>query len=149
MSEYKKAYALWHKDPNEDFTDAEIIFLRKHLLKKKFNVKYGFYNRESSKGKYIALIFDLAPYIGRKSGAENNWTIISERNMTIKELDEFIIFHYRKSFKRFLVFYYKDLERLLIDDSKLEAKTPYEFIKECENKGYVGKYQTRIEFEFN
>lgn len=149
MSDFNKAYELWNKNPNEDFTDAELVFLRKYISKKKYKVKYGFYNRESSKGKYISLIFDLMPNQNRKTGSENNWTIISEREMTDKELDEFILFYYRASFKRFLVFYYKDLERLLIDDNKLGAETPYEFIKQCEDRGYKGKYQTRIEFEYN
>lgn len=149
MSDFKKAYELWNKNPKEDFSDSELAFLKNHLSKKKYKVKYGFYNRKSSKGKYISVIFDLMPLQNRKTGSENNWDVIAEREMTEGELNEFIIFHYRNSFKRFLVFYYKDLEKLLIDDIKLGAKTPYEFIKQCENKGYKGNYQSKIEFEFN
>lgn len=149
MSEVAKIYDLWEKDMSEDFTDQERSFLKRYLKKQRYLVKYGFYTKVSLKGKQIAVIFDLEPYKNRKSGSENNWEVICQRQMTDVEIDEYITFYFRPSFKRFLVFYYKDLERLLLDDSKLAVETPYEFIKACEKRGYVGKYQTKIEFEFN
>lgn len=149
MSEAKKIYDLWEKDMSEDFTDQERSYITKYLKKKNYLVKYGFYTKVSLKGKQIAVIFDFEPYKDRKSGSENNWEVICQRPITDAEIDEFITFYFRPSFKRFLVFYYKDLEKLLLDDRKLQVETPYEFINMCEKRGYVGKYQTRMEFEFN
>ena len=137
---------LWNKNPNIDFTKEEMTFLKKHIKSKKIKVKYGFYNKVSNKGKQIAVVFDLISNMTRRVGSENNWTILFERDISDKEITEFIIQYFRNSTKRFLVFYYSDLERLIIDDQKLEVETPYGFIKECEKKGYTGKYQSRIEF---
>jgi hypothetical protein len=144
MNKYKKFNVLWNKQ--EEYSLDEFSFLRSFIKNKNIRVSYGFYNKISSKKMQIALIFDLIPFQNRKTGVENNWEIISQRQITDLEIDEFINHYFRKSFKRFLVFYYKDLEKLIIDDRKLGAETPYEFIKLCEIKGYKGKYQTRIEF---
>lgn len=147
MSNHKKYIDLWNK--KEEFSEEDLTFLRSYIKNKSFRVSYGFYNKVSSKKMQIALIFDLIPFQNRRTGVENNWEIISTREITNKEIDEFINHYFKKSFKRFLVFYYKDLERLMIDDRKLGAETPYEFIKKCEEKGYHGKYQTKIEFQNN
>lgn len=82
----------------------------------------------------------------RRTGVENNWEYIETRDITDLEIEEYINFYFRPAFKRFLVFYYRDIERLILDDKKLKAVTPPLFVKICQDKGYAGKYQTRLEF---
>lgn len=142
----KKFYALWNKSIEEDFTSDEMIFLKKEIKKKNFKVAYGFYNKVSSQKKQIALIVDKDPFSPRRCAAENNWTYIASREISDLEIQEYILFYFRNSYKRFLVFYYKDIERLIIDDSKLKIITPPVFIKMCQDKGFAGMYQTRLEF---
>lgn len=141
----KREYDLWNKDINLDFEPEEFIFLKKRIKNKKFTVTYGFYNKVSGQKKQIALIVNTDPFMTRRTGVENNWEYIKTRAMTDLEIEEYINFYFRPSFKRFLVFYYRDIERLIIDDNKLKAVTPSVFIKMCEDKGYAGKYQTRLE----
>ena len=145
----KREYDLWNKDINIDFEPEEFSFLKQRIKSKKFIVTYGFYNKASSQKKQIALIINTDPFMTRRTGVENNWDYVITRKMTDLEIEEYINFYFRSSYKRFLVFYYRDIERLIVDDKKLGGETPYEFIKQCESKGCKGKYQTRIEFEFN
>lgn len=142
----KRYYDLWNKDINLDFELEEFSFLKKQIKNKKFTVTYGFYNKVSAQKKQIALIINTDPFMTRRTGVENNWEYIHTRDITDLEIEEFINFYFRSSYKRFLVFYYRDIERLIIDDKKLKARTPLEFIAKCEGKGYAGKYQIRLEF---
>lgn len=142
----KRYYDLWNKDVNIDFEPDEFYFLKKQIKNKKFTVTYGFYNKVSAQKKQIALIINTDPFMTRRTGVENNWEYIHTRDITDLEIEEFINFYFRSSYKRFLVFYYRDIERLIVDDKKLKAITPPEFISKCEDKGYAGKYQTRLEF---
>ena len=141
---WKKQYDLWNKV--EEYTDEEFSFLKSYIQKQNYKVNYGFYNKESSKNMQIAVIFDTNPSQMRKTGAENNWTLISSRKMTNKEVEEYIIHYFRSQFKRFLVFYYKNVDRLIHDDTRLEAITPEKFIDECRNKGYSGSFQLKLEY---
>lgn len=138
-----KHYELWNKI--EQYSDDEFRFLKKYIKKKNYMIKYGFYNKESSIKKQIAVILDLEPNKNRKTGAENNWEIISSRSMTDKEIEEFIIHYFRNSYKRFLVFYYKNVDKLIYDDDKLNAETPIQFINQCRDRGYSGSFQLKIE----
>lgn len=79
----------------------------------------------------------------RRSGVENNWEIISTRKKTDKEIEQFITHYFRNSFKRFLVFYYKSIDRLIQDDKTLEAITPGDFIEKCIKKGYSKNLQLK------
>lgn len=143
-SDFKKYYDLWNK--SEQYTDDEMKFLKAYIKSKNFKVSYGFYNKESSKKQQIAVIFDLIPGQMRKTGVENNWSIFATRKITSKEIEEFINHYFRNSFKRFLVFYYKNIDKLIFDDEKLQATTPDNFINECRKKGYSGTYQLKIEY---
>lgn len=140
----KKAYALWNKPIEEDFTEDEIKFLIKYIKEKKFKVKYGFYTKKSSVGKQIALIYDFIPNQPRKTGSENNWEIVTEREMSFREIKEHITFYYRSTYKRFLVFYYKGIEKLIFDDKRLESETPQSFINECHKRGYSNSFQLKF-----
>lgn len=139
----QKAFILW--DKLDDYTDQEFSFLKKYFRNEKIVVKYGFYNKESSKGKQIAVIFDLIPSQNRRTGVENNWEIISERIATDLEIEEYINYYFRKSYKRFLVFYYKSIDKLIYDDSKLGVETPNEFKEICQKRNYTGTFQLKLE----
>jgi hypothetical protein len=141
--DFKAILELWNKP--EEYSTDEISILKKYIKSKNYKVKYGFYNKESSMGKQVAFIIDTIPNMGRRTGSENNWTIISERNMTSKEIEEYIMHYFRSEYKRFLVFYYKNIDKLIYDDQRLEAETPTDFIEQCRIKGYSGSYQLKIE----
>jgi hypothetical protein len=137
-------YNLWNK--MEDYTDNEFDFLIKHIKKKKFTVTYGFYNKESKLKKQIAVILDQDPNMNRRTGVENNWETIVKRDITILEIEQFINFYFRRSYKRFIVFYYENVDKLIYDDNKLNAITPSIFIDKCRNKGYTGTYQLKLDY---
>lgn len=143
MKASERAMKLWNQ--METYSDDDFNFLKKYIKKKKYKVKYAFYTPISNTGKQIALIFDLIPNQPRKSGVENKWKIISTREMTEKEIEEYIIFYFRETSQRFWVFYYKNIEKLIYDDQKLKAITPEKFIEECHKKGYSGAFQLKIE----
>jgi len=143
-NDYQKYTDLWNK--SDEYTDLEIKFLRSYIKKKNYKVSYGFYKKVSSKKMQIAVVFDLIPTQMRKTGVENNWEIIVDRNITDIEIDEFINYYFRNSFKRFLVFYYKNVDKLINDDQKLQAKTPESFIDLCRTKGYSGSFQLKIDY---
>lgn len=129
-----KAMDLWNKPMGLDFTEDEIEFLMGFLGQKGYRVKYGFYNKISAKGKYLTVLYDSMPNMNRRTGVENNWEFISERAITDAELREYIIFYYRASFKRFLVFYYADIDAVIATDIKLGAITPKDFVKSAERR---------------
>lgn len=146
MKDSEKAYVLWNKE--EEYSEEEFKFLKNYIRKQNFKVSYGFYNKISSKKKQIALIFDIIPSQMRRTGVENNWEIISTRQITEKEIEEYIIHYFRDSFKRFLVFYYNNVDRLIHDDNRLDAITPDNFIDQCRKKGYSGTYQLKMDYNF-
>jgi hypothetical protein len=142
--ELKQYFNLWNKEG--EYSKEEISFLKSYIKKQNFKVNYGFYNKVSAKKMQIAVVFDLIPGQGRKTGVENNWEIIASRTITDKEVEEFIHHYFKASFKRFLVFYYKNIEKLIFDDNRLNANTPSNFIDECKKKGYSGDYQLKINY---
>ena len=137
-------YNLWNK--MEDYTDDEYQFLIKHIKTKKFTVTYGFYNKESKLKKQIAVILDQDPNMNRRTGVENNWESIIKRDITTLEIEQFINFYFRRSYKRFVVFYYQNVDKLIYDDKKLNAVTPTIFIDKCRSKGYSGTYQLKLDY---
>jgi hypothetical protein len=146
MSDFKKYYDLWNK--TEDYTDEEFNFLKKEIKNKKFTVTYGFYNKESSQKKQIALIINTDPFMTRRTGVESNWEYIETRDITNLEIEEYINFHFRKAYKRFLVFYYNNVDKLIHDDKKLNAVTPDNFIEKCRKKGYSGTFQLKLDYSY-
>jgi hypothetical protein len=122
MKDFQKYMMLW--DKKEEFSLEEIKFLKSYIKRQNFKVSYAFYNKESSKKMQIALIIDLIPNQLRRTGVENNWEVITTRSITDKEIEEFINHYFRNSYKRFLVFYYKNIDRLIYDDKRLDAVTP-------------------------
>ena len=142
--ELDKYHNLWNK--TEDYTDEEFNFLKKQIKSKKFTVTYGFYNKESSMKKQIAVIIDQMPFMNRRSGVENYWEYIVTRDMTTLEIEEYINFYFRKSYKRFIVYYYNNVDKLMYDDKKLNAVTPDTFIEQCRGKGYSGTFQLKLDY---
>lgn len=144
MKDFKKYYQLWNKC--DEFSDEDMRFLKSYIKTKNFKVKYGFYNKISSNKRQIAVIFDLIPAQTRRTGVENNWEVICTRAITDREIEEFIYHYFKSSFKRFLVFYYANVDRLIQDDEKLGSVTPEDFVEKCRSKGYSGAFQLKIDF---
>jgi hypothetical protein len=134
-------------EKREPFTKDEIKFIKSKVSKHQFIIKYGFYKRESKSGCQIAFIIDSMNG-SRKSGAENNWEIICERELSNDEYIEQIE-NYGCNRRRFQVFYYRDIGYLIHEDLKYNIETPEAFVKECVKRGYNGDYQTKIQFETN
>lgn len=137
--------SLYSKPIDEDFTDDEIRFLKKHFKKNPFTVKYAFYNKSSTAGKYITYLWDLMPHSPRKSPVENYWQIIETRKPNDNEIMEYILFYFRESHKRFVVWYYQKVEKLVHDDQCLKNVTPEKFVEQCIAKGFWGNYQTKLD----
>jgi hypothetical protein len=97
--------------------------------------------------KQVALIFDLMPKQTRRSGVENIWEIFCSRIITEREIEEFITHYFQKSYKRFLVFYYSNVDKLMHDDKRLNAETPNAFVDECRKRGYSGTFQFKMELQ--
>jgi hypothetical protein len=146
MKAFERYYSLWNK--KEEYTDEEFNFLKKYIKNKKFTVTYGFYNKESSQKKQIALIINTNPFMTRRTGFENNWQYIETREITSLEIEEYINFYLRSQYKRFLVFYYNNIDKLIHDDKKLNAITPDIFIEKCRKKGYSGTFQLKMDYNF-
>jgi hypothetical protein len=144
QTEIEKYYNLWNK--TEDYTDEEFNFLKKQIKNKKFTVTYGFYNKESAMKKQIAVIIDQIPFMNRRTGVENNWEYIETRDITNLEIEEYINFYFRGSYKRFIVHYYNNVDKLIYDDKKLNAVTPDNFIEQCRKKGYTGTFQLKLDY---
>lgn len=143
-AEVQKYYDLWNKA--DSYSDDEFKFLKKYIKRQNYKVNYGFYNKVSSKKMQIAVLFDLIPLQNRRTGVENNWEVISTREITDKEIEEVINHYFRNSYKRFLVFYYTNVDRLIHDDKRLEATTPDKFIEQCRKKGYSGTFQLKLDY---
>lgn len=129
---------LFNKPRHLQFTKEEKKIIREHLKKESYVVKYALYNKHSKKGSNIAFIIDSKNNARRRSAAENNWNYISERELTDIEFEE-IISNYGCNNRRFIVWYYKNIENLILDDLKYNIETPIEFVKSCRNKGYTLK----------
>lgn len=129
----------------ERFTKEEIAFLKTKIKKSNFLIKYAFYKKESKVKAQIALIIDQMPFCPRRSAVENNWEVICERPISNIEYHEEIE-NYGCNNRRFITYYYRDIDALIIEDLKYHIETPDVFIKECLKRGYNGNHQTKIEF---
>jgi hypothetical protein len=97
---------------------------------------YAIYKKKSKKKLQIAFIIDLSNNSLRKSSFLNSFEIISERNLCA--LERYEMDANKNSFtRRFIVWYYKDIEFLIEEDLKYELQTPGEFISICKKLGYT------------
>ena len=128
-------------------TKKDIAFLKTCFKKNHWKVKYAFYNKNSPKNRYVAFIIDSLPNSPRRSGVENNWEIICERELTNFEYEEQIQ-NWGCNNRRFNVYYYDCIERLQRDDKKYHFETPEKYVKEAKKRGYSMDLQTIMEFEF-
>lgn len=139
----EKIFNLYCKPAKEQFTEEEVKFLKRHLPKSKWRIKYAFYNKYSSKGCYITFIIDGEPNAVRRSGVENYWTIICERPLSNIEYDE-VIRNFGTNHRRFKVWYYDCIEALIQEDKKYYVETPKEFVKQAKEKGYSKSIQLNL-----
>ena len=141
----KRLAELYAKPSSYKFNDEELKFIKRFEKKSDFLIKYGFYRKISNNGCQIAFIIDQAPNSPRRSGVENNWDIFCSRPISTIEYDE-MIQNYGMNKKRFLVFYYDNIDYLIYEDLKYNVKTPEDFVKECFNRKYTGSFQSEIDF---
>jgi hypothetical protein len=137
-------YQLWNKQ--DDFTKEEIQLIFKELKSKKIKVKYCFYQKESAQKKQLAVIYDLIPNQSRRTGVENNWEVISTRLISDLELIDYIKNYFQSSYKRFLVFYYENIDKIIYLDKKFNVNTPENFIDESLKRDFKGSFQIKMTF---
>jgi len=129
---------------SEEFSKEEIRFIKSKIPKQKYNIRYSIYNKTSSKNLYIAFVIDTMRNSVRRSGVENSWTTICERDLTNIEYDE-MIKNFGTNNRRFKVYYYRHIEHLILEDKKYNIDTPEEFILKCKSLGYTGDFQLKME----
>ncbi|MDE3744010.1 hypothetical protein [Maribacter polysaccharolyticus] len=135
---------LYKKPASYKFNAEEIAFIKKHLRKSSFKAKYAIYKPESHKGIYIGFFIDCIPNSVRRSGIENSWDFLYERDITNIEYQE-LIENFGCDNRRFIVYQYRHIEQLVLDDLKYNVKTPDGFIKRCKELGYTGDFQLSLQ----
>jgi hypothetical protein len=138
-------YQLW--DSQENLTEEQIQLVFKELKSKKIKVKYCFYQKESAQNKQLAVVYDLIPNQSRRTGVENNWEVISTRLISDSELLDYVKNYFQSSHKRFLVFYYENIDKIIYLDKKFNVNTPESFVDESLKRGYKGNFQIKMTFE--
>ncbi len=128
------------------YTDEEFNFLKSKIPKSRFSAKCCLYKKKSKKGYYIAFMIDLMPNHIRRSGVENVWEVISTRKLSDIEYEE-QIHNYGCNIRRYVAWYYFNIEYLIMEDLKYGVATPAEFIRECKKRGYSKSIQLEFDFE--
>lgn len=141
----KDVMDLYAMPSTYQFTEQEVILIKKHQPKYKFKIKYAFYNKRSSNGRYIAFIIDTMANSTRKSGVENYWEYICERELSNIEYSE-MIENFGTQRRRFVVWYYDCIEKLQEDDKLYNIITPLNFVNACKQKGYSKNIQFKMAF---
>lgn len=139
---------LWKKPSSYKFNQEELKSIKEHIRKNSYKAKYAIYKPVSSKDIYIGFFIDSEPYSVRKSGIENNWNFICERDITNIEYQE-LIANFGTNKRRFIVYQYKYIEQLIMDDNKYNIRTPEIFVEKCICLGYTGDVQLSMNFGDN
>jgi len=137
---------LWEKPKSEKFTEKEIAFLRKNVNTKTWKIHYVLYAKESSKERYVGLVIDYMANNPRgRLPAHHSMNVICSRELTPKEkLWEYQNWGTRN--RRFVEYWYKSVQSIILMDMHYNIETPKEFIKLCEDKGYSDSVQLYLKF---
>lgn len=137
---------IWDKPKNQLLPPEDIAYLKSKFPKSNWKAQYAFYRKTSKFDCYITFIIDQMPYCPRRSAVQNNWEVICERGITNIEYDE-LINNWGCSNRRFIVYHYKYIEQLQVEDKKYYIDTPIEFVEEAKKRGYTGDIQLRLDVE--
>jgi hypothetical protein len=140
INELMRLYAI---PRNEKFSEGETEFIFSELKKVKVNhrVKYGIYKKPSKFNAQIAVIIDTMCNSSRRSGAENNFDFVCERQITDLELHE-LAENWGCNTRRFICYYYKTIDALIVDDKKYNIDTPHKFVVVAEK--FKKNYHTQL-----
>lgn len=141
-----KLLDLAEKPVGYTFNKEEISLIKKHYPKSKMKVKYATYKLDSYKGLYVGFFIDLIPHAPRRSGIENHWNFFCERELTNIEYNE-VIENFGMYNRRFIIYQYRYVESLILEDKKYNVETPNDFIKKCKELGHSGDIQLPLLFE--
>ena len=144
---HDKVFELYQMPFSYKFSKEEVAFLFDYLNKRRYQYKarYCFYKGISSKGCQIEFVIDTMANSQRKSGVENMWEVICERDLCDLELQE-MAENWGTNKKRFVKWMYKDVDFLIDEDLKYNIDTPKKFIDECVKRGYVNKKSDHYRF---
>lgn len=138
----KKIDELYSKPSGYRFTGPEIEIIKSYLSKSScIRCRYAFYRRKSSGDCYIAFIIDQDFNAIRRSGVESYWEYICDRPISDIELTE-LAENFGCHNRRFITYYYRDIDCLIHEDLKYDVTTPSLFVDESIERGYVKNKQT-------
>lgn len=118
------------------FTEEEKAFIKKHIPKRRFLVKYAIWKQHRKNGLYIVFIIDNFPLRGRPTAMDHAIEVISTRELTEHEYNEEIE-NYGCNNRVMKCWDYKDVDWLIYEDKNVGAETPQKFINECRKRGYT------------
>jgi len=141
-----KLLDLGSKPKSEQFTEEEIKFLKKHLPTNTWKIHYVLYKQKSPKGLYVGLCIDYMANNPRdRTPGHYSMNVICSRDLNAKEkLWEYQNYGTRN--RRFVTYWYSDVQSVIMMDMHYGIETPKEFIELCETKGYSRGAQTYIKF---
>lgn len=139
-----KLLDLYCKPVSYKFTQEEIEFIKKKVPKDSFMAKYALYKKKSYKNAYIAFVIDREPRARRRSAVENHYEFICSRPLTDMEYEDEIN-NYGTNNRRFTMWYYQEIEALILSDEGMGAKTPEKFIKRCRDEGYTSSPKANLQ----
>jgi len=128
---------LYNKPSGYKFNDSEVETIVNHLKKNKHNYRgrYAFYRSNSVNNFKLVFIIDQCFNSMRRSGVENHWEFVCDRPLTNLELTE-LAQNFGCHNKRFIVYYYKDIDFMIEEDLKYNVETPTSFVNESISRGY-------------
>lgn len=135
-----KLMELYRKPAEYKFNKKEINFLKKHLPKSKYLVKYCIWKQKRHNGLYISFIIDRFPRRVRPCAADKSLDVICTREISedewVEELQNF------GTHNRVMTAWdYDIVERLIMEDKKYGVNTPSKFVEHCKKLGYSGKLE--------
>ena len=124
---------LMSKPKNERFTEEEKEFLRKKYPRKRSRIRYGIWKNEQRNGLQIVIFTEFHLWGGRRPGVDNAIEFIAEQPLSKKEYEEYIE-NFGCTSRVYLMYRYKNVEQVMIEDTNCGYETPQKFINECRNR---------------
>lgn len=124
---------LMSKPKNERFTEEEKEFLRKKYPRKKSRIRYGIWKNEQRNGLQIVVFTEFHTWGGRRPGVDNSVEFIAEQPLSQKEYEEYIE-NFGCTSRVYLMYRYKNVEQVMIEDKNCGYETPQAYINACRDR---------------
>lgn len=127
---YFEVLDLYSKPPSYKFNEEEIELIKQYEPKSNYTIKYCIWKQHRINGKYICFAIELCRQ-ARKSAFEHSVQVICERELTDVEYQE-MIENFGTCNRRFLVYNFDNIEKVIAMDKLYNVKTPQQFIDRCQ-----------------